>query len=264
MTCCGTPNYVAPEVLEEKGYDGFRADVWSCGVILYTMLAGYLPFEDESMNGLFEKIQKGHFEYPDFFSKQVKEFISKMLVVNPKKRINLQEILKDPWFSVGYNSQEIKKFDKNEQAEMKQSTLTTDDKKKSKSQLDHPLDAFELFNVLTIDRMGLLLTSNASVRKETQFIASVNVKEMKTLLEAKLREINAKVTPKNDYSYKCLWQKGNTAVQFYIDITPIYGDICHVIFRRGKGEILDYNSMYNNLLSKLQSSKVIVKPNTKK
>jgi len=137
-------------------------------------------------------------------------------------------------------------------------------RKKSKSQLDHPLDAFELFNVLTIDRMGLLLTSNASVRKETQFIASVNVKEMKTLLEAKLREINAKVTPKNDYSYKCLWQKGNTAVQFYIDITPIYGDICHVIFRRGKGEILDYNSMYNNLLSKLQSSKVIVKPNTKK
>jgi len=145
-------------------------------------------------------------------------------------------------------------------AEMKQANLTVSDEKKSKSVLDHPLDAFELFNALTIDRMGLLLTSSASVRKETQFIASTNVKAMKELLEGKLRELNAKVTPKNEYGYKCLYQKGTTAVQFYIDITPIYGDICHVIFRRGKGEILDYNSMYNNLISKLQTAKVIVKP----
>jgi len=266
MTCCGTPNYVAPEVLEEKGYDGFKADIWSCGVILYTMLAGYLPFEDESMNGLFDKIQKGIFEYPDFFSKDVKTFISKMLVVNPKKRITIQEILVEPWFAVGYNKQEVKKIDESKDFEMHSAKLTKEDGDgdKSKGVVDHPLDAFELFNVLTIDRMGLLLSSNASINKETQFIASIGAKEMKVLLENKLREINAKPTPKNEYAYKVIWQKGSQAVQFSIELLPIHGDVCHVLFKRGKGEILDFNAMYNLLLSKLQSSKVIQKAATKK
>jgi len=263
MTCCGTPNYVAPEVLEEKGYDGMKADIWSSGVILYTMLAGYLPFEDESMNGLFDKIQKGQFEYPDFFSKEVKDFISKMLVVNPKKRITITEIMNEPWFTVGFKRQEVKKFEKSDDFEMHAAKLTKDDgeqKSGKQAAFDHPLDAFEFFNILTIDRMGLLLTSNASINKETQFIASMNAKDFKTLLETKLREINAKPTPKNDYAYKVLWQKGSTAVQFNIELTPLYGDLCHVLFRRGKGEILDFNFMYNTLLSKFQSSKVIVKP----
>jgi len=85
-TCCGTPNYVAPEVLSEKGYNGYTADVWSCGVILYVMLAGYLPFEDDTNSGLFKKIEKGDYETPNHFSKPVKELISKMLTVNPKKK----------------------------------------------------------------------------------------------------------------------------------------------------------------------------------
>jgi len=102
MTTCGTPNYVAPEVLSEKGYNGFIADIWSCGVILFVMLAGYLPFEDESIKGLFAKIEKGLFKMPDYFSDGTKNLISKMLTVDPNKRIKMDEIMEDAWFKVGY------------------------------------------------------------------------------------------------------------------------------------------------------------------
>lgn len=97
-TTCGTPNYVAPEVLNDKGYDGRAADVWSMGVILYVLLAGYLPFDEPIMSALFRKIQKADFKYPKWFTPQVRSLLDKVLVTNPKKRLTLEQIEADPWF----------------------------------------------------------------------------------------------------------------------------------------------------------------------
>lgn len=100
-TTCGTPNYVAPEVLNDKGYDGRAADVWSMGVILYVLLAGYLPFDEPHMSALFRKIQKAEFEYPRWFSPEVKGLLNKILVPNPEDRISVEGIQADPWFIHG-------------------------------------------------------------------------------------------------------------------------------------------------------------------
>ncbi|RHZ08464.1 hypothetical protein DYB26_006619 [Aphanomyces astaci] len=81
-TTCGTPNYVAPEVLADKGYDGRAADVWSIGVILYVLLAGFLPFDEPTMSALFRKIQKAEFSYPSWFTPRVKTLLNKILVQN--------------------------------------------------------------------------------------------------------------------------------------------------------------------------------------
>jgi serine/threonine protein kinase len=66
-TTCGTPNYVAPEVLSDRGYEGTAADIWSCGVILFVFLAGYLPFEETSTELLFRKIQRAQYKCPSWF-----------------------------------------------------------------------------------------------------------------------------------------------------------------------------------------------------
>jgi serine/threonine protein kinase len=97
-TTCGTPNYVAPEVLADKGYDGRAADVWSIGVILYVLLAGFLPFDEPTMSALFRKIQKAEFSYPSWFTPRVKNLLNRILVPDPETRITLVDIQRDDWF----------------------------------------------------------------------------------------------------------------------------------------------------------------------
>ena len=96
-TACGSPIYAAPEMLEGKLYKGSTVDIWSAGIVLYYMLCGSFPFHDVSNDKLYKKILKGKFETPKYFSKNVKDLINKILVVNPQKRISLKEIKKHPW-----------------------------------------------------------------------------------------------------------------------------------------------------------------------
>ncbi|XP_048492888.1 CBL-interacting protein kinase 32 isoform X7 [Beta vulgaris subsp. vulgaris] len=101
-TTCGTPNYVAPEVLDDRGYDGATADLWSCGVILFVLLAGYLPFDDSNLMNLYRKISVAEFTCPPWMSFSVKKFITRILDPNPGTRMTIPEILDDEWFKVDY------------------------------------------------------------------------------------------------------------------------------------------------------------------
>ncbi|KAL1520547.1 hypothetical protein AB1Y20_022123 [Prymnesium parvum] len=100
-TSCGTPNYVAPEVLGDKGYDGFMADVWSCGVILFVMLAGFLPFDEPSMSALFNKILRAEYAIPEWFSPGARDLLSKVLQPSPSARFSLAQIKSHRWFNEG-------------------------------------------------------------------------------------------------------------------------------------------------------------------
>ena len=96
---CGTVVYAAPEVLEGKEYHGMLADVWSSGIVLFGMLAGYLPFSDKDDEENKKQVIKGIINIPDFFSAQVKDLLKHMLDVNPMTRYTLQEIKDHPWFN---------------------------------------------------------------------------------------------------------------------------------------------------------------------
>ncbi|XP_061945815.1 SNF1-related protein kinase catalytic subunit alpha KIN10-like isoform X2 [Populus nigra] len=97
-TNCGSYNYAAPEVLARKLYVGPEVDIWSCGVILYALLCGSLPFDDESIPNLLRKIKGGIYSIPRYLSPGATDMISKMLVVDPMRRMNMPEIRQHPWF----------------------------------------------------------------------------------------------------------------------------------------------------------------------
>ncbi|KAJ1392430.1 Serine/threonine-protein kinase, active site [Sesbania bispinosa] len=101
-TKCGTPNYVAPEVIHDKGYDGPKADLWSCGVILFVLMSGYLPFDDNNLVALYKKISKAEFTCPSWFSSSSKKLIKRILDPNPATRITIAEVIENEWFKKGY------------------------------------------------------------------------------------------------------------------------------------------------------------------
>ena len=82
-TACGSPCYAAPEMIAGHRYDGCLSDVWSIGVILYAMVAGYLPFEDENTNMLYRKILAADYEMPKFFTPRVADLVRRILNTNP-------------------------------------------------------------------------------------------------------------------------------------------------------------------------------------
>ncbi|KAL4916850.1 kinase-like domain-containing protein [Aspergillus aurantiobrunneus] len=98
-TSCGSPNYAAPEVISGKLYAGPEVDVWSCGVILYVLLVGRLPFDDDYIPALFKKIAAGNFHMPTYISSGAARLIRSMLQVHPVHRITIEDIRSDPWFN---------------------------------------------------------------------------------------------------------------------------------------------------------------------
>ena len=97
-TPCGSPCYAAPEMVTGKKYSGSSVDIWSSGIVLYTMVCGFLPFEDDNQNILFSKIAKGLFSLPSFLSQSCKDLLKKILVTDPKKRYGFEEIKHHSWF----------------------------------------------------------------------------------------------------------------------------------------------------------------------
>lgn len=97
-TSCGSPNYASPEVVTGKAYVGPEVDVWSGGVVLYALLCGSLPFDDENVPNLFRKIKHGNFTLPGHLSSEAKDLIVQMLVVDPTRRITFSQIRRHSWF----------------------------------------------------------------------------------------------------------------------------------------------------------------------
>ncbi|MCI09741.1 CBL-interacting serine/threonine-protein kinase 7-like, partial [Trifolium medium] len=98
-TACGTPAYTAPEILRRSGgYDGSKADAWSCGLILYVLLAGYLPFSDLNIPAMCKKISRRDYQFPDWISKRARFVIYRLLDPNPESRMSLEGLFTNEWF----------------------------------------------------------------------------------------------------------------------------------------------------------------------
>ncbi|XP_061514922.1 MAP/microtubule affinity-regulating kinase 3 isoform X5 [Anopheles gambiae] len=109
-TFCGSPPYAAPELFQGRKYDGPEVDVWSLGVILYTLVSGSLPFDGATLKELRERVLRGKYRIPFYMSTDCEVLLKKFLVLNPSKRANLETIMKDKWMNMGYEDDELKPY----------------------------------------------------------------------------------------------------------------------------------------------------------
>uniref|UniRef100_A0AAQ4PEE1 MAP/microtubule affinity-regulating kinase 3 n=1 Tax=Gasterosteus aculeatus aculeatus TaxID=481459 RepID=A0AAQ4PEE1_GASAC len=107
-TFCGSPPYAAPELFQGKKYDGPEVDVWSLGVILYTLVSGSLPFDGQNLKELRERVLRGKYRVPFYMSTDCEGILRRFLVLNPTKRCTLDQVMKDKWINSGYEEDDLK------------------------------------------------------------------------------------------------------------------------------------------------------------
>ncbi|WZZ77713.1 hypothetical protein YC2023_098285 [Brassica napus] len=179
-TTCGSPNYVAPEVLANKGYDGAASDIWSCGVILYAILTGCLPFDDTNLAVLCRKIVKGDPPIPRWLSPGAKTMIKRMLDPNPVTRMTVASIMGNDWFRHDYSPSSCDAEDESSSAE---EDVSEEEKSHDSSTV---INAFQLIGMSPfLDLSGLFETETVSerqIRFMSNRLATDVMEKIKTIL----------------------------------------------------------------------------------
>ncbi|XP_057980385.1 CBL-interacting serine/threonine-protein kinase 9 isoform X2 [Malania oleifera] len=253
-TACGTPNYVAPEVLNDRGYDGASADIWSCGVILFVLMAGYLPFDEISLMALYKKILKADFSCPSWFSPGAKRLIKRILDPNPLTRITIPEILENEWFRKGYRPTYFKQeegvnlddidavFNDSEEH------LVTERKEKPVS-----MNAFELISRSQSFNLENLFEKQGLVKRETRFTSQRPANEIMCKIEEAAKPLGFNVHKKN---YKMKLQGDKTGRKGHLSVATEVFEVApslHMVeLRKTGGDTLEFHKFYRSFSAGLK------------
>ncbi|XP_075512028.1 CBL-interacting serine/threonine-protein kinase 3-like isoform X2 [Primulina tabacum] len=254
-TTCGTPNYVAPEVLNDRGYDGATADLWSCGVILFVLLAGYLPFNDSNLSKLYSKISSANFTCPPRFSSGAIKLITRILEPNPEKRITISEILEDKWFKKDYKASV---FDETENMNLDVDEVFSKNseeylEKEKNEEQPAAMNAFELISMSKGLNLKNLFDIEQKFMRETRFTSKRPANEIIKKIEQAVKPLGFDVHKKN---YKMRLQniksgrKGNLNVATEVfQVAPSF----HMVeVKKAKGDTLEFHKFYKNLSTSLE------------
>nr|CAD1817350.1 unnamed protein product [Ananas comosus var. bracteatus] len=254
-TTCGTPNYVAPEVLEDRGYDGATADLWSCGVILFVLLAGYLPFEDSNLMTLYKKISHAEFTSPSWISFGARKLLTRILDPNPVTRITVPEILEDDWFKKGYKPPV---FEENYDANLDDVDAVFRDSEEhhvteNKEEQPAAMNAFELISMSKGFNLANLFDSEQEFKRETRFTSKCPAKEIINKIEEAAKPLGFDIQKKN-YKMKLenmkAGRKGNLNVA--TEVFQVAPSLHMVEVRKTKGDTLEFHKFYKNLSNSLK------------
>eukprot|EP01065_Artemidia_motanka_P025039 TRINITY_DN2993_c6_g1_i1.p1 TRINITY_DN2993_c6_g1~~TRINITY_DN2993_c6_g1_i1.p1 ORF type:complete len:446 (+),score=147.69 TRINITY_DN2993_c6_g1_i1:99-1436(+) len=260
QTVCGTPNYIAPEVLKEQGYDGCKADIWTSGVILFVMCAGYLPFDDESdnLNALFRLIERGDYQMERSFSKGLKDIINRILQVEPTTRLTLDQIIRHPWFVPGFDNSQILAFQgatrlKPTEAQVKASVTGGEVAGgKDTSKPPEPMaNAFQIISGLTGSQLVNLIhggTHGSRPPMTRVFLKGSKADSMGELVKALDSLKVTRDAKSDDTELRCLGKlKG--PIQFMIRVErTVSPRITMVTFRKTRGDTLAFQELYRKIV----------------
>ncbi|TMW95042.1 hypothetical protein EJD97_009448 [Solanum chilense] len=264
-TTCGTPNYVAPEVLGNRGYDGAAADVWSCGIILYVLMAGYLPFDETDLPTLYTKIKAAEFSCPFWFSPGATSLIQKIIDPNPQTRIKIDGIKRDPWFRKNYRAVKAKA---DEVVNLDDIHAVFDDiedafvSEKSEDSESGPLvmNAFEMITLSQGLNLSALFDRRQDyVKRQTRFISRQPAKVVIETIEAAAESLGLKVHTR-DFKTRIEGVTANRAGQFAVvlEVFQVAPSLFMVDVRKAAGDTLEYHKFYKTFCTKIDD--VIWKP----
>ncbi|XP_068661486.1 CBL-interacting protein kinase 32-like [Aristolochia californica] len=255
-TTCGTPNYVAPEVLNDRGYDGATADLWSCGVILFVLLAGYLPFDDPNLMNLYKKISAGEFTCPSWISLGAMKLIIRILDPNPMTRITIPEILEDEWFRKGFKRPIFEEKDDTNLDDVDAVFRDSEEyhvTEKREEEQPTAMNAFELISMSKGLNLGNLFDTEQEFKRETRFTSKCPADEIISKIEEAAKPLGFDVHKKN---YKMRLEKlkegrkGNLNVA--TQVFQVAPSLHMVEVRKAKGDTLEFHKFYKNLASSLK------------
>lgn len=258
-TTCGTPNYVAPEVIQNKGYDGAIADLWSCGVILFVLMAGYLPFEEDNLVALYKKIFKADFTCPPWFSSNAKKLIKRILDPSPITRIKIAEVIENEWFKKGYKPPVFEQADVSLDdvdsifsGYMDSDNIVVERQKGPVAPVT--MNAFELIS----KSQGLNLSSlfekqMGLVKRETRFTSKCSANEIISKIEKTAGPLGFDVKKNNCklriYGEKT-GRKGHLSVA--TEILEVAPSIYMVEMRKSEGDTLEFHKFYKSITTGLK------------
>ncbi|XP_011071316.1 CBL-interacting serine/threonine-protein kinase 1-like [Sesamum indicum] len=260
-TTCGSPNYVAPEILSNKGYDGASSDTWSCGVILYVILTGYLPFDDRNLAVLYQKIFKGEAQIPKWLSPGAKNLIKRILDPNPHTRITLGEIKENDWFKQDYTPLDPMEEEEEENVciddEVSSINDTPSDAEKDPD--SHTLiNAFQLIGMSScLDLSGFFEKEDVSERK-IRFTSHHSPKELLERIENTVIQMGFHVQKKNGKLKVVQERKGQKApgcLSVAAEVFEISPSLYVVELQKAYGDPLVYRQLCNKLSNELGVSR---------
>ncbi|KAJ8452867.1 hypothetical protein Cgig2_014630 [Carnegiea gigantea] len=237
-TRCGTPAYVAPEVIRKKGYDGAKADIWSCGVILYVLISGFLPFQEESVMKMYQRMFKAEYKFPSWFPYEPSRLVAKLLVVDSRKRLTIQGIMRQPWFCKGFKpslSPSIPTPNPNPTQVLDQEMLS-----KSSSSSPRFYNAFEFISAMS---SGFDLSSlfESKRRVGSMFTSRSSASAIMAKIEGLAKKLNFQVSSK-EFKLKMQGQsegrKGRLAVA--VEVFEVAAEVAVVEFSKCSGDTLEY------------------------
>ncbi|KAK7389753.1 hypothetical protein VNO78_25046 [Psophocarpus tetragonolobus] len=255
-TACGTPNYVAPEVLNDRGYVGSTSDIWSCGVILFVLMAGFLPFDEPNHATLYKKIGKAQFTCPSWFSPEAKKLLKRILDPNPLTRIKISELLEDEWFRKGYKpasfreEEDVNVDDVAAAFNDSKENLVTERKEKPES-----MNAFELISRSRSFNLENLFEKQTQgiVKRETHFASQRPANEIMSKIEEAAKPLGFNVH-KRDYKMKLQGDKSGRKGHLSVatEVFEVAPSLHMVELKKTGGDTLEFHKFYKTFASGLQ------------
>ncbi|CAK8564217.1 unnamed protein product [Lathyrus sativus] len=264
-TRCGSPCYVAPELLMSKGYDGAAADVWSCGVILFELLAGFLPFDDQNLTSLYHKICRAEYVCPPWFTQSQKKLITKIFQPRPEKRINISDIIENEWFQIDYKPSCAYEIDPNTNLDDKSDAFDPIEEKTTNSTITKSssfINAFQLIAMFQDLDLSALFEEQDHKKQMTMFGSQHTISETVEKIEAAATDVRLSVEKMNNFKMKMhpkqtLTRSSRSCFDLSAEVIEVAPAHCVVQISKSAGDLRKYNEFCESLSSLLKEKSSI-------